>query len=217
MTTQQQAQDAHAARQRVADELAAAALPLLDLFLADALTFALSALDGPVLLATAAPAEPFSAAGVRQRFANRLGGFGWLGGRGLAEKVAATLGAIVERVALPSSTRRLTREQARIELEKAAAPEAWEVEVRAAADSQATLVFNQRQLDTMAAQGALLAKRWVATLDDHTRPTHRAAHGQVVPITAPFRVGAELLQFPGDPTGTPAVTYNCRCVVVPGG
>jgi 2'-5' RNA ligase len=55
-------------------------------------------------------------------------------------------------------------------------------------------------------------KTWVATIADNTRPDHFEADGQVRPLDEPFEVGGELLDYPGDPSGSPAQTYNCRCV-----
>jgi len=54
-------------------------------------------------------------------------------------------------------------------------------------------------------------KRWLATEDERTRPTHRVADGQTVPFGSPFRVGDDDLLFPGDPTGSPGEVINCRC------
>ena len=53
-------------------------------------------------------------------------------------------------------------------------------------------------------------KKWIATLDGHTRPTHRKADGEIVATDAKFSNG---LLYPGDPNGTPAEVYNCRCVL----
>lgn len=60
------------------------------------------------------------------------------------------------------------------------------------------------------------AKRWVTKEDQKVRDTHRAAHGQVVPLNAPFVVGGQMLMFPGDPHATAGETINCRCVMVAG-
>lgn len=53
---------------------------------------------------------------------------------------------------------------------------------------------------------------WLATEDSRTRPTHRAAEGQRVPVGTPFNVGGFELRFPGDPSGPPQETIQCRCV-----
>ena len=58
--------------------------------------------------------------------------------------------------------------------------------------------------------GISLKQRWIATLDGHTRPTHRQCDGEVREVGKKFTNG---LLFPGDPNGAPAEVYNCRCVI----
>ena len=58
--------------------------------------------------------------------------------------------------------------------------------------------------------GIQTKKKWIATLDGHTRPSHRKADGEIVATDAKFSKG---LLFPGDPNGPPAEVYNCRCVL----
>lgn len=57
-------------------------------------------------------------------------------------------------------------------------------------------------------------KTWLATPDDRTRETHVEADGQTVPIDAQFDVGGELLDYPGDPSGSDEEVINCRCTVL---
>lgn len=52
---------------------------------------------------------------------------------------------------------------------------------------------------------------WLATDDLRTRPSHREADGQRVPLGTPFTVGGHSLAFPGDPTGPPSEVIQCRC------
>lgn len=59
--------------------------------------------------------------------------------------------------------------------------------------------------------GISVRKRWIATLDGHTRPTHRICDGEIRETGNPFSNG---LEFPGDPNGKPSEVYNCRCRVV---
>ncbi|MGW1838566.1 phage minor head protein [Streptomyces sp. NPDC002067] len=67
-------------------------------------------------------------------------------------------------------------------------------------------------LDEQARTGRRWMKRWLATADDRTRATHRAADGQTVPLAEQFTVGHAHIQFPGDPRGRPAgEVINCRC------
>ena len=62
-----------------------------------------------------------------------------------------------------------------------------------------------------------MVKTWHATVrgpaSDTTRPSHRAADGQTVPLTEPFRVDNETLQFPGDPRGSAGNVIQCRCTL----
>lgn len=66
-------------------------------------------------------------------------------------------------------------------------------------------VAQQRQL------GQTLAKKWISTHDSHTRPDHRQADGQTVPLLSPFIVGESALMYPGDKAGPPEQVINCRC------
>lgn len=60
-----------------------------------------------------------------------------------------------------------------------------------------------------------LMKVWHATLGqpERTRPAHAAAHGQAQPLTSPFIVDGEKLQYPGDPTGSAGNVIQCRCTM----
>lgn len=55
---------------------------------------------------------------------------------------------------------------------------------------------------------------WLATADARTRPTHRAADLQRVPLGQPFIVGGVRLVRPGDPKGPPQEVVNCRCTTL---
>lgn len=57
-------------------------------------------------------------------------------------------------------------------------------------------------------------KVWLATGDKRTRPSHRAANGQVVTLADTFTVGGARLDFPGDPTGPADEVIMCRCTVI---
>lgn len=59
--------------------------------------------------------------------------------------------------------------------------------------------------------GISVRMRWIATLDGHTRPSHRQCDGEIRETGKTFSNG---LEFPGDPKGPPAEVYNCRCRVV---
>lgn len=62
-------------------------------------------------------------------------------------------------------------------------------------------------------------KKWLTSNNANVRAGHRAAHGQIVPITDPFVVvslkyGPEALMYPGDINGSPDNTINCHCVSI---
>lgn len=54
-------------------------------------------------------------------------------------------------------------------------------------------------------------KIWISTADERTRPSHRMADQQRVPLLTPFDVGGAALMFPGDPSGPADEVINCRC------
>ncbi len=60
--------------------------------------------------------------------------------------------------------------------------------------------------------GVVEAKEWLAALDERTRETHVAAHGQRVGLDEDFEVGAGSGPAPGQ-IGLPEEDINCRCTV----
>ena len=61
-------------------------------------------------------------------------------------------------------------------------------------------------------------KRWVSVSDGRTRPEHRAANGQTVPMDGKFRLGHPkrgevFMDRTGDPAGGVYNIINCRCVI----
>ncbi len=86
--------------------------------------------------------------------------------------------------------------------------------------TEMTRIFNLSQQTTQQEAANIipgLLKRWIATADRRTRPSHRNAHRRYfkepIPVNEPFRVGNSLLMFPGDPAGSPQETINCRCTM----
>lgn len=61
--------------------------------------------------------------------------------------------------------------------------------------------------------GIKMKKQWMATLDSTTRDSHVMADGQVVGTKNTFHLMHGELEYPGDPAGPPAETYNCRCTM----
>lgn len=62
--------------------------------------------------------------------------------------------------------------------------------------------------------GIELEKKWMATLDDRTRISHRILDGQTCPIHDKFKVEGYEIEYPGDPTAEGFLVYNCRCTLV---
>lgn len=73
---------------------------------------------------------------------------------------------------------------------------------------------NAASLAMVRETGAATHKRWLATNDARTRPTHRDADGQVVAVDAPFQVGGAQLQYPGAEGAPASEVCNCRCTLV---
>lgn len=59
-----------------------------------------------------------------------------------------------------------------------------------------------------------VSKVWEATEDSRTRPDHRLADGQTVPLHGTFSVGAYQMLHPGDFTAPASEVCNCRCTIV---
>ncbi len=58
-----------------------------------------------------------------------------------------------------------------------------------------------------------LQKEWVSMGDARVRDDHAEVDGTVVPLDDTFTVGDDELDHPGDPSGSPEETINCRCVL----
>ena len=67
--------------------------------------------------------------------------------------------------------------------------------------------------------GIPVKKKWLATLDSHTRDAHAALDGKEAEIEEPFESILGPIMYPGDPDAEPANVYNCRCTLeeVPAG
>lgn len=61
--------------------------------------------------------------------------------------------------------------------------------------------------------GLALNMRWIATPGGRTRDTHRAANGQVAPLSGTFTVGGFPARYPGDPLLPAKEIVNCRCAI----
>lgn len=70
--------------------------------------------------------------------------------------------------------------------------------------------YNGASNMTAVASGVVAGRRWLATKDSRTRESHADMDGETVEdTTSAYSNG---LLFPGDPSGPPAETVNCRCV-----
>ncbi len=95
--------------------------------------------------------------------------------------------------------------------------EANRVSALRAARTMTTGAENKGRLDSYTnaeRMGIKLKKRWMATLDDRTRHTHRVLDGQMRDKDKPFEVGGRSIMYPGDPSAAPDLVYNCRCTTV---
>lgn len=69
----------------------------------------------------------------------------------------------------------------------------------------------QSGMNRAEASGIIFKKRWIATRDSRTRPSHMAQHGELVNNGEKFSNG---LMFPGDwSVNLPHEIYNCRCTL----
>ena len=82
------------------------------------------------------------------------------------------------------------------------------------ARSEVNKLVNYGRLESYK-QNGVTSKKWLSAGDNRTRDAHLEADGQTVPINAQFKVGGELLDYPGDPSGSPENIIHCRCSVIP--
>ena len=81
------------------------------------------------------------------------------------------------------------------------------------ARTMTTSAENNGRLDSyksLADQGVVQKKVWVATPDDRTREEHLLMDGEEVDIDEEFSNG---LMFPADGSGAPEEVWNCRCTM----
>jgi len=98
------------------------------------------------------------------------------------------------------------------------ASERWPNRATVVARTEAIGALNAGRFDAFRAvaeeTGDEFEKVWLATIDNRTRPSHRSADGQRVPVGEPFEVGGFKLEFPGDPNGPPQEIVQCRCTLL---
>lgn len=71
----------------------------------------------------------------------------------------------------------------------------------------------QMQYENAKRLGIKMFKEWIATLDSHTRDTHRSLDGQSVQVDTPFVIKGMEIMYPGDPHAKAELVYNCRCTM----
>jgi HK97 family phage portal protein len=54
-------------------------------------------------------------------------------------------------------------------------------------------------------------KTWVTRKDSDVRPEHKVLHGKTLKLGDKYRIGEDLLRFPGDPEAPISATAGCRC------
>lgn len=80
------------------------------------------------------------------------------------------------------------------------------------ARTEATSANNLGFTEAYKQSGVANAKEWIATTDSRTRDSHNVANGEIVKLDDKFSTG---LLYPGDGSGDPDETVNCRCVLGP--
>jgi len=83
------------------------------------------------------------------------------------------------------------------------------------ARTESTGAYNYASREAWAQSGVVMKQEWLSSRDSAVRDTHAEADGQVVGIFENFLVGENQLQYPGDPSGDPGETCNCRCTTLP--
>lgn len=79
-----------------------------------------------------------------------------------------------------------------------------------------TCAENAGALESMkaaAAKGIRVKKKWLATLDEKTRNSHRDLDGQVKELDQDFISPLGRISYPGDITAHPSDVWNCRCTM----
>lgn len=72
---------------------------------------------------------------------------------------------------------------------------------------------NAGSIDQIRATGMPADKTWLATGGKRTRPTHRDADSQTVPLAENFTVGGFPMDRPHDPAGPAQEVVLCRCTM----
>ena len=91
------------------------------------------------------------------------------------------------------------------------------MDMSAAVRNARTMITNaqnrgrQDAFDELKEKGIPIREKWVATLDNRTRHSHRLMHGVYKNKDGYYPNG---LRYPGDELGDPEEVYNCRCTEI---
>jgi hypothetical protein len=83
------------------------------------------------------------------------------------------------------------------------------------ARTETVSAFNFATREAWAQTGEVEAMEWLTARDSVVRDSHAEADGQVGSMASGFEVGGASLAYPGDPSGPPEETINCRCTLLP--
>jgi HK97 family phage portal protein len=96
---------------------------------------------------------------------------------------------------------------------KATFKDASDSRAHSIAVTETNIAINSGRFAAMEAAG-VERKGWATSSLDGVRPAHQVAgerYADGIPLDEPFEVGGELLDYPGDPKGSPGNVINCRC------
>jgi hypothetical protein len=79
------------------------------------------------------------------------------------------------------------------------------------------MIENAGNLDGFKENEFVNRKMWLCSFVDLSRDAHKEADGQEVGIDDPFRVGADLMDYPLDRSHNPEAgnVVNCLCAIAP--
>lgn len=136
--------------------------------------------------------------------------------RDIMNRIARADAVIADPDASPAAKEQARRRRRDLHDKKDTADRQWQWRAERIARTETIGAFNggsyAAAFTAATRQGERVGLEWWATRDTRTRETHRAAHGQIVPVGERFRVGSAYLLYPGDPTGPANEVINCRCV-----
>lgn len=96
------------------------------------------------------------------------------------------------------------------------------VRARTIARTEVVSAANDAALQAATQAGGVATKTWLTSRDGRVRGggedaySHVVMDGVSVPVDAAFEVQGDLLQYPGDPSGSAGNVINCRCTLLYG-